>query len=612
MLTGQNGILTQAQKTKMTTELSSYKEQLELYKTEKISENGEFLESSLTVGKENITYNTQPKGEKGNIKTVIPNLKDEYIDKVEIIKGALLINTKNRNEIEIAKSLGIAVNPYDIVNGELLSSNGNLLLMDETGTITVPDSVSKIGEGAFSNLEGLKTIIIPGTVKEIGNGAFQFNSTLETVIIQEGVEKIDESAFNQCINLKRVELPESIKSIGRYAFNFCESLTSIEIPSKITEISPSSFGCCYRLSNVKFRGESVTKISSSSFANTAINSIDITKNVQELSNNSFIGCNDLETINIDEQNKNYIYESGILMNSNREQVLFVSKHYYGNMATFSIPDGVKEFDFNMSSFDSVTNIFIPKSVEKLSADSFPNYIGNVTIDEENENYKILENCIYSKDNTSLILCFSNDEEIKLTNEFKIAQESCFKAAKNAKKIVLPDSVTDLKNYCLADSSKNLEEFKVGAKLSNIEGLFKSASNYNFKIIIDSENPNFMVEDNIIYNKNGEKLVSVIDKIQGEYTVKSRVKEICVQAFYRQDEMTKINLNTGLERIRVGAFDCCTRLNSIEIPSSVITIESLAFANDKNIDLIKINKPENSISGAPWGTPKGMKVINWNR
>ena len=165
MLTGTNGILTQAQKAKMTTELSSYKEQLELYKTEKLSENREFLESTLTVGKESLIYNTQPAGETGNIKTVIPSIKDEYIDKVEIIKGSLLINTQDKNEIEIAKSLGIAANPYDIVNGELLSSNGNLLLMDETGTLTIPDSVTKIGEGAFANLEGLKTIVIPGTVK---------------------------------------------------------------------------------------------------------------------------------------------------------------------------------------------------------------------------------------------------------------------------------------------------------------------------------------------------------------------------------------------------------------------------------------------------------------
>ena len=54
MLTGTNGILTQAQKAKLLTELSSYKEQLELYKTEKLSENRDFLESTLTVGKESL------------------------------------------------------------------------------------------------------------------------------------------------------------------------------------------------------------------------------------------------------------------------------------------------------------------------------------------------------------------------------------------------------------------------------------------------------------------------------------------------------------------------------------------------------------------------------
>ena len=57
--------------------------------------------------------------------------------------------------------------------------------MDETGTLTIPDSVTKIGEGAFANLSGLKTIIIPGTVKEIGASAFAYNKTLETVIMQD-------------------------------------------------------------------------------------------------------------------------------------------------------------------------------------------------------------------------------------------------------------------------------------------------------------------------------------------------------------------------------------------------------------------------------------------
>ena len=176
MLTGDSGIMTNAQKAKMSTELAGYKEEVELYKAEKYMENIEFEEATLTAGKENLFYNTQESGETGNIKTIIPDISDVYIEKLEVIKGKLLINTKEKDEIKIAQEIGIEVNPYDIRDGVLWSSDGNLLLMDEeTGSLTIPETVTAIGEGAFTNLEGLKTIIIPSTVKRIEKNAFKNN-----------------------------------------------------------------------------------------------------------------------------------------------------------------------------------------------------------------------------------------------------------------------------------------------------------------------------------------------------------------------------------------------------------------------------------------------------
>ena len=168
VLTGENSTINQAKKAKLATELSSYKEQVELFKIEQISKNNGFLDESLTAGKSNLFYNTQTEEDKGKgtIRDVIKDISDTYFEKMEIIKGELLINTKDDEEIKLAQSLGIQVNPYDIVDGVLLSSGNNLALMDESGTLTIPGNVEEIGEGAFAK-EGLKTIIIPGTVKKI-------------------------------------------------------------------------------------------------------------------------------------------------------------------------------------------------------------------------------------------------------------------------------------------------------------------------------------------------------------------------------------------------------------------------------------------------------------
>ena len=124
---------------------------------QKYSEDTNFVEETLTAGKTELNYNTKPTEETGNIKTIIKDISDVYFEKLEVIKGELLINTQDKNEIRVAQNLGIEVNPYDIVDGVLLSSNGNLLLMDEnTGSLTIPDSVTAIGEGAFRNLERIK------------------------------------------------------------------------------------------------------------------------------------------------------------------------------------------------------------------------------------------------------------------------------------------------------------------------------------------------------------------------------------------------------------------------------------------------------------------------
>ena len=90
------------------------------------------------------------------------------------------------------KIAGVEFNPYDITEEEKLSSsNTNLELMSPDGTLTIPSNVSKIGYGAFDNVE---TIMQEHDQEK----AFANNKTLEKVIIQDGVEIIDNHAFRNC------------------------------------------------------------------------------------------------------------------------------------------------------------------------------------------------------------------------------------------------------------------------------------------------------------------------------------------------------------------------------------------------------------------------------
>ena len=142
--------------------------------------------------------------------------------------------------LEGSKVAEVSSNPYIIKEGELKSAGTNLELMSSDGTVTIPENVTKIGDGAFSGLTGLKTVIIPGTVKEVGANAFSYNKTLEKVIMQEGTKTIGDKAFYQCYNLSEINLPNTINSIGEFSMA-SSKITNLNVPSSLKTIKTYAF-----------------------------------------------------------------------------------------------------------------------------------------------------------------------------------------------------------------------------------------------------------------------------------------------------------------------------------------------------------------------------------
>ena len=125
----------------------------------------------------------------------------------------------------------------------------NPTLYDTVEKITVADSITTIGKGAFYGFYNLKTVVLPDTVTAIESAAFAGCSSLETVDLPDSLTEIGEDAFSGC-GLTAIEIPASVASIGDEAFWNCNGLTSITIPASVASIGNEAFKGCKNLTSV--------------------------------------------------------------------------------------------------------------------------------------------------------------------------------------------------------------------------------------------------------------------------------------------------------------------------------------------------------------------------
>ena len=114
------------------------------------------------------------------------------------------------------------------------------------------------------------------------------------------------------------------------------------------------------------------------------------------------------------------------------------------------------------------------------------------------------------------------------------------AANNVESIIFPEKTTTIESRVFVYCAK-LKVLNLGKNVSDINPDFRTNTNMDITLNIDEENPYYVVKDKVLYNKNEYKLLAVLYKINGTYTVPDNIKIIGSSAFKNQDNMTIIGV-----------------------------------------------------------------------
>lgn len=457
-------------------------------------------------------------------------------------------------------------------------------------SVTLPESLTSIGEQAFWGCENLSTINIPSGVKRIGEYAFTGCKNLQSINIPSGVPAIEQWTFQGCESLWNINIPSSVTSIGDDAFSNCKSLQSIDIPSGVTEMGASVFSGCENLQSTVIPS-GITEIKNSTFDGCKnLSSVNIPSGVVSIGAYAFDGCEKLESISLPE---NLISLGNAAF---RES----------NLKKIVLPDTTNEIGTYMfAGCQNLRSVRLSKNIQKIGEKMFYN-CKRLTDIEIPENVTVIEEEAFMScsDLTELTLpkglteignrafCSTGLLKIALPEGLKRIGDSAFYSAKFTE-LDLPDSVTEIGENAFGNMS-NLEEITVP---KNVTELKKDTFDWCWKLKKVSLPEGLLKIDGAFSECSSLETITIPDSVTaiGDATFKScrslkelhlskNLTEIGYEAFAGCEKLENVSLSEKLEYIDTGAFKSCPKLVSVYIPKADVELASRALGYNSDTEL----------------------------
>lgn len=479
-------------------------------------------------------------------------------------------------------------------------------------TINFSEGLIEIGASAFADT-ALKQVVLPDTLTTLGEAAFSGCISLESIDLSSSLETIGDSAFFDCILLKEVIIPEGVSGIGANAFENCELITEITIPNTVVNVDQAAFLNCTGLQKVVFAGggtEPLVIQGTSTRNNTGVfvgceslTSVVLPERLTSLGRYAFYELTNLTSVTFETDIEGNPLSNLVTINNYAFSGSGLTEFYVSNTVE-TIGDYAFEDNFSLASIvfepdaegaattlkigSSSGYVFVNTALTTLSLPARTEFVVDrnglhksmfgdsanlvsIEIHADNAKYMSDNGVLYTKDGTQLVYFPAGKttitEEAPLLSTVTYISEYAFHYSRLTE-FVVPEGVTKIGDYAFYYAS--LQRISLPSTLSSLGA---SALRWcaELTVVEFAENCVLSAIGNYTFVNTG---ITSIDLSNTSLITLGNATSTSDTAVFGE-ALTSIILPNTLDVIGCGAFKG-TSLTSITIPSSVTTIRKNAF------------------------------------